>query len=83
MDDETYKNLCSLSTHITPDTIPNMHSEDNRPRVGGFNQPEGLRTAMSLLHQTLLCVTLGLCKFLGDESAFEQLVRLEGIQGGD
>jgi len=76
MDSSTYSHLCELSTHVTPDTVPNLHSDDKRPRVGGFQQPDGLKMAVEVLETTLFCVATGFAKFLGDESEFEHLTEL-------
>src|SRR5205814_3129296 len=63
MDSLTYSKLCELSTHVTPETAPNLHSKDKRPRVGAFYQPEGLKLALEYLDTTVFCVAAGFCKF--------------------
>jgi len=45
-DDATHAFLCGLSIHVTTDTVPNMHSDDGRPGVGGFVQTIGRKLAL-------------------------------------
>jgi hypothetical protein len=73
VDAATYSQLCEISTHVTPQTIPNKHTDDNRPRVGGFHQSEGIKLSLNYLETTLFCIATAFCKFFDHEERFEYL----------
>jgi hypothetical protein len=55
MDGSTYSMLCETATHVTPDTKPNLHSDDGRPRVGGSTQSKGVALALKHLSTFIFC----------------------------
>ena len=73
MDGSTYAMLCETATHVTPETKPNFHSDDGRPRVGGFQQPKGIALALGHLSNLIFCSAIGFCRMTGDNELFEQL----------
>ncbi len=73
IDEDTYSKLCEISTHVTPQTIPNQHTNDKKPRVGGFHQPGGIKLSLNYLETTLFCIATAFCKFLDHEERFEYL----------
>ena len=71
---DSYAELCKLATHITPRTVPNRHSDDQRSRVGGGFQQDGFNKALEKICELLFISATAFAKFTGHDELFEQLV---------
>ena len=76
VDKKAYAELCELATHISPKTVPNRHSEDLRPRVGGGFQSAGQKAVLDKLDGLLFCASTAFAKFTGHDELFEGLASL-------
>lgn len=76
VDKEAYAELCELATHISPRTVPNRHSEDLRPRVGGGYRSSGQKAVLDKLDGLLFCASTAFAKFSGHDDLFEALATL-------
>jgi hypothetical protein len=52
VDRETYSELSEIATHVTPQTVPQVHSKGDRPRSGGIRHD--LKSAERALEQLAL-----------------------------
>lgn len=76
VDKNLYSELCELATHISPKTVPNRHTEDQQPRVGGGFQKAGYKRSLKELDKLLFCAATAFAKFKGYDELFEQIVAL-------
>jgi hypothetical protein len=76
-----YDELCKLATHITPKTVPNLHSDDQRPRVGGGFQEKGFNKALEKISELLFFSATTFAKFTGHDELFEQIVTTQDNKG--
>ena len=76
VDKDAYAELCELATHISPKTVPNRHSEDLQPRVGGGFQPNGQKAVLEKLDGLLFCSAIAFAKFTDRDDLFEELREL-------
>jgi hypothetical protein len=81
VDKDSYAELCKLATHITPKTVPNRHSDDQRPRVGGGFQQEGFNKALEKICELLFISATAFAKFTGHDELFEQIVTTHDNEG--
>jgi hypothetical protein len=81
VDKDVYAELCKLATHITPKTVPNLHSDDQRPRVGGGFQEEGFNKALEKISELLFFSAIAFAKFTGHDELYEQIVATHDNQG--
>lgn len=75
MSKEKYSELSSLSTHLSPQTTSNVHSEDGIPRVGGLPQSNGLDNALSELVQLSFHVTRDFSRLFGHKENFDLILK--------
>ena len=73
MDKDTYSSLCEQATHVTPETRPNYHTDDNHPRVGPHQQKLGAEKALEQLSNMLFFTSLGFTKFTFNKLLFDEL----------
>jgi hypothetical protein len=81
VDKDVYAELCKLATHITPKTVPNLHSDDQRPRVGGGFQEKGFNKALEKISELLFFSATTFAKFTGHDELFEQIVTTQDNKG--
>ena len=68
-DQDWYSNLCEKYTHITPQTIPNMHGEIGI--VGGVYQENGMELALNKLVVIVAQMSMLICRYFD----FDELVQ--------
>ncbi len=74
MDDYTYRELCELATHVTPQTKPNWHNDFSRPIVGGIPQTDGAQRVLERLASVSAAVAVGYCMQFNVKDLEEQIV---------
>lgn len=70
-----YQELCELTTHPTPNTVPNMHNNKNKGHIGGFQQDNGISYSCQKLTFVILSNAIVFSKIIGKEKLFEELIK--------
>jgi hypothetical protein len=73
IDEEMYRELCEVATHVTPMTAPNAHETNGKRYIGGIPQAAGMKKAMDILAQVVLSVAMTSSKMVGQDKLFEQV----------
>lgn len=69
-----YSEFCEKYTHVTPQTIPNLHAASGQGHVGGVHEPIGLRKVVEELMGIVGAVTLYICKYAEIDDIFNDIV---------
>lgn len=72
-DNDWYSRFCETYTHVTPQTRPNTHNEDEKAHVGFVCQPEGLKKSLNELATVLSSVSMIVCKYFGFSDLFGEI----------
>jgi hypothetical protein len=70
---DRYAALCEIGVHATPETKPNLHSPDRRPRLGAHFQVPGAIVSMNELAFALGLVMAGGCRLVADPNVKKKL----------
>ena len=73
IDRDRYAALCEIGVHATPETKPNLHSPDRRPRLGAYFQVPGAMVAMNELALAVGLAMAGGCRLVTDPAVSEKL----------
>jgi len=73
IDRDRYAALCEVGVHATPDTKPNLHSPDRRPRLGAYFQLPGALVALNELAYAIGLAMAGGCRLMADKNVQNRL----------
>jgi hypothetical protein len=74
IDRARYAALCEVGVHATPDTKPNFHSPDRRPRLGAHFQQAGVLVSINELAYAVGLAMAGGGGLIADESAQKRVI---------
>jgi hypothetical protein len=74
MDGTWYSELCETATHVTPDTVPNLHNSAGQKYVGGIEQPEGFRKCIEQLAMISASAAMISARMIGRGDLAEELI---------
>lgn len=75
-DRDWYSDFCEKYTHVTPQTIPNLHTSTGHGHVGGIHDPNGLRKVFDELATMVASVSIFVSKYADLDDMFDDIVRI-------
>lgn len=71
-----YAELCEKVTHITPETVPNVHNAKDQKHVGGIHQPEGFEKTTGSLEYMAMMIAMMVTRMVNRTDLTDTLLKL-------